>query len=176
MNTLELSFWCIALVLPYQLAAQNEWARVVRVVDGDTYELRAGGRNVRVRLLGADAPELKQPGGLLAADSVRRLLRGRAIRVQRGGADLYGRQLGRLGVELAAGGPVLALDSVLVVRGWAWAYDPNHTVAGRAAQQQQAQAAGRGLWRCGTLGPVEPARWRRMNKLTKLRNWVSCPW
>ena len=35
--------------------------RVVEVVDGDTIEVRVGGRDERVRLIGIDTPETKKP-------------------------------------------------------------------------------------------------------------------
>ena len=40
------------------------------------------------------------------------------------GVNLYGRTLATVRLPVA-GGPALALDSLLVVRGWAWAWDPS---------------------------------------------------
>ncbi len=98
-------------------APAAESGRVVRVVDGDTYDVLAGGVRYRVRLLGVDAPEPDQPFGHQAGDSVARLL-GSAPRVwlARRGADLYGRTLATVRLPVA-NGPALALDSLLVVRG-----------------------------------------------------------
>ncbi|RZK90662.1 MAG: hypothetical protein EOO62_34735, partial [Hymenobacter sp.] len=66
----------------------------MRVIDGDTYEVLAGGQVLRVRLLGMDAPETSQPFGHQATDSVRALLGTRLVLLQRQGTDLYGRTLG----------------------------------------------------------------------------------
>ena len=148
-----------------------EAGRVVRVVDADTYDVLTGGLVVRVRVLGVDAPELGQPFGAQAADSVARLVLGRPVRLVRRGADLYGRTLAT--VQLAeAQRP--ALDSLLVVRGWAWAWDPRRRVAGRAAEQVAAQRAGRGLWKCGAAVP--PKLWRSFNAKNKRRYRGSCTW
>ena len=118
---------------------------MVRVVDGGTYDVLAGGVVYRVRLLGVDAPELGQPFGQPAADSVAYLFGpGQPVQLMRQGQDLYGRTLETLRL-VPVTGPAVALDLLLVVRGWAWAFDPAHTVAGRAAQQLAAQRAGRGL-------------------------------
>ncbi|MGI4886440.1 MAG: thermonuclease family protein [Janthinobacterium lividum] len=149
-----------------------EAARVARVVDADTYDVVAGGRRVRMRLLGVDAPEHDQAFGAQATDSMAALLPvGRLVQLRRHGVDLYGRTLGSLTLPAAG-----ALDSLLVVRGWAWAYDPAHAVAGRAAQQAQAQAAGRGLWKCGAAGAVPPKVWRGLNYKNKRRYGAGCSW
>ncbi|HEX8504178.1 MAG TPA: thermonuclease family protein [Hymenobacter sp.] len=153
-----------------------ETGRVVRVVDGDTYDVLAGGITHRVRLLGVDAPEVGQPFGRQAADSVAQLLRpAQLVLLTRHGVDLYGRVLAavRLPVE---GKPALALDSLLVVRGWAWAWDPKHRVAGRAAQQAAALKGRRGLWKCGAVGVLTPQQWRRFNYKNKRRYGVGCTW
>lgn len=168
-------------------AAAAEAARVVRVIDADTYILLSGATTYRLRLLGVDAPEHDQDFGPQATDSVRRLLApGRVVLVAKAGLDLYGRTLGAVllptatlaaaAATLAAAGRPVPLDSLLVVRGWAWAYDPNHPVAGRAAQQAAAQRAGRGLWRCGAPAAVPPKLWRSFDVPNKRRYRGGCAW
>jgi len=163
------------------LASGPAWetGRVVRVIDGDTYELLVDGNLVRLRLLGADAPETSQPFGQQATDSARALLQGRLVSLQRQGTDLYGRTLGAVRVPVASRWPApaaVALDSVLVARGWAWAFDPNHAQAARASQQLAAQRAGRGLWKCGESQTVPPKVWRGLNAQNKRRYAGSCAW
>ncbi|WP_245318899.1 thermonuclease family protein [Hymenobacter elongatus] len=154
----------------------EEAGRVVRVVDADTYDVLAGGTTYRVRLPGVDAPERDQPFGHQAADSVARLLGSdRTVLLTRRGVDLYGRTLASVRLPVA-GGPALALDSLLVVRGWAWAFDPKRRVAGRATQQAAAVAARRGLWKCGAVGVLTPRQWRQFNYKNKRRYGVGCTW
>ena len=161
---------------PSTVVPSQESGRVVRVVDADTYDVLAGGIVYRVRLLGVDAPELDQPFGHQASDSVARLLKSaRPVLLRRRGVDLYGRTLATVRLPMA-GGPALALDSLLVVRGWAWAWDPKHRVAGRAAQQAAAVAARRGLWKCGAVGVLTPRQWRQFNYKNKRRYGVGCTW
>ena len=164
----------VKMAAPVALAAES--GRVVRVVDGDTYDVLAGGTVYRVRLLGVDAPEPDQPFGHQAGDSVARLLGPqRLVRLKRRGVDLYGRTLATVRLPMADG-PALALDSLLVVRGWAWAWDPKHRVAGRAAQQAAAVAGRRGLWKCGAVGVLTPRQWRKFNYQNKRRYGVGCTW
>lgn len=152
----------------------QETGRVVRVVDGDTYDVLTGGQRVRVRLLGVDAPEHDQAFGPQATDSVDRLLRGQLVGLTRRGVDLYGRTLATVRLPGASG--LVPLDSLLVVRGWAWAWDPKRRVAGRAAQQAAAVAGGRGLWKCGTESALRPSQWRTFNYQNKRRYGVGCTW
>jgi len=161
-------------------AVAAEAARVVRVVDADTYIMLSGASTYRLRLLGVDAPEHDQAFGPQAADSVARLLApGRVVLVARAGLDLYGRTLGAVLLPtstVAAAGRAVPLDSLLVARGWAWAYDPNRTVAGRAPQQVAAQRAGLGLWKCGVANAVPPKLWRSFNSEIKRRYQGTCSW
>ena len=157
-------------------APMAESGRVVRVVDGDTYDVLAGGVRYRVRLLGVDAPEPDQPFGHQAGDSVARLLGPqRLVWLTRRGVDLYGRTLATVRLPVA-NGPALALDSLLVARGWAWAWDPKRRVAGRTAQQAAAVAGRRGLWKCGAVGVLTPRQWRKFNYQNKRRYGVGCTW
>ena len=157
------------LSLTARAALAAEAARVVRVIDADTYIMLSGATTYRLRLLGVDAPEQDQAFGLQATDSVARLLApGRVVLVARAGLDLYGRTLGAVLIPtatVAAAGRAVPLDSLLVVRGWAWAFDPNRVHAARAAQQVAAQRAGLGLWKCGVSQAVPPKLWRSFNRL-----------
>ena len=166
--------------LSLTVRAAAEADRVVRVIDADTYIMQSGAATYRLRLLGVDAPEHDQAFGSQATDSVARLLApGRAVLVAKAGMDLYGRTLGAVLLPVstvAAAGRPVPLDSLLVVRGWAWAFDPNRTVAGRAQQQVAAQRAGRGLWKCGAAGAVPPQLWRSFNARNKRRYQGTCTW
>jgi endonuclease YncB( thermonuclease family) len=165
-------------LFPAMLASAPAWeaARVTCIIDGDTYEVLLGGQVVRVRLLGVDAPESGQPFGPQAGDSARAVLQGRVVRLRRVSTDLYGRALGNLALPSGTARPAAALDSLLVVRGWAWAFDPDHQRALRAPQQQAAQAGRRGLWKCGTDAAVPPKLWRGFNAQNKRRYMGSCAW
>lgn len=131
-------------------------ARVVRVVDGDTFLALVGGvrRPVRVRVIGVDTPETVRPdepvacyGPQASAFTKHLLRRGAVIRVAHeggGDTDRYGRQL--WDVWLPDG---RFLESVLVASGAARAYpyppQTDHATL-LAALETQARAAQKGLW------------------------------
>jgi micrococcal nuclease len=131
-------------------------ARVVRVVDGDTFIARPTGSHsdTRIRIIGIDTPETVKPNtpvrcyGAEASAMTKRLLpHGMLVRAayERGGrTDRYGRDL--WDVWLPDG---RFLAGVLASSGAARAYPiaPQTTYAGALrALADEAQGAGRGLW------------------------------
>jgi micrococcal nuclease len=125
--------------------------RVTAVTDGDTFHVRFGGRDERVRMIGIDTPEVSWYGGeggcfgAQAGHYTKRRLGGRMVGLafdadQR---DRYGRLLAYvyLGSEL--------FNLTLVVRGYARSdhVPPNVRFAAVFDQAQaKADAAGLGLW------------------------------
>src|SRR5258706_15784232 len=92
----------LLLALPV-LAAGDEVGSVLRVVDGDTLQVRIAGRAEKVRLIGVDTPESVDPRrpvqyfGKEAAEFTRSLAAGRTVtlRGEEGapGRDKYNRLL-----------------------------------------------------------------------------------
>jgi micrococcal nuclease len=127
-------------------------AKVSRVVDGDTIEISpAVDGNEEVRLIGMDTPETKDPSeeveplgpeaSAFATDELTGQSVGLEFDVER--EDQYGRLL----AYVYLGGKMF--NEVLVDEGLAQAYpyEPNTRYEGRfAAAQEQARAAGIGIW------------------------------
>ncbi len=131
---------------------------VERVGDGDTFSCRDGRR---VRLLGIDTPELAQgEPGRQAHAALRRLLpRGTTVRLESDVAprDRFGRELAYAWVGSRM------VNEILVREGWAMLYTfpPNVKHAARLERaQQEARAAGAGLWESGGF-ECSPRAWRR---------------
>ena len=70
-------------------------ATVIRVIDGDTFEVRIQGSPVRVRVIGYDSPERDEPFGDTATKFLRALLEGREVLLESDvqALDRYGRRL-----------------------------------------------------------------------------------
>ena len=124
---------------------------MIRVVDGDTIEVRYRGHVRDVRLIGVDTPETVHPFqpvecyGREASRFTRNALEGRRVRlgfdVER--LDRYGRTLAYVWVR----GELF--NESLVRKGYAQVatYPPNVRYADRfRAAQREAREAGRGLW------------------------------
>ena len=91
---------------------------VTRVVDGDTLWVKASvsAQPLKVRIQGIDAPEICQPGGLLARDALKLKVWGQRVTVISGTHDVYGRILGTVYVQGQD------IGRWMVVQGHAWVY------------------------------------------------------
>ena len=151
--------WLAVLALSWatQAAAANRFEGVVtRVVDGDTVWVQTadgeGGR-IKLRLQGIDAPERCQPWGAQATAALQARVLHQRVQVQTRAKDDYQRTLGNMtlnGEDLSAW---------MVDQGHAWSYHYRHSRGPYAAQEQQAQAARRGLF--ADPAAVEPRWFRR---------------
>ena len=122
--------------------------------DGDTLTVLVERRQVKVRLVDIDAPELRQPFGTRSRQSLAEMCFGKIAAVDVRGRDRYKRALG----QVTCGGTDANAEQVR--RGYAWTY----TRYARAdsplyALQMQAQSAHRGLW--ADPAAVAPWEWRR---------------
>ena len=75
----------------YFVASQQKSTRVADVHDGDTFTLENGDR---VRLLGADAPELTRCGAEEARKKLSNLVLRKTVRITEEKRDTYGRRMG----------------------------------------------------------------------------------
>lgn len=125
---------------------------VVRVVDGDTIQVRIGTRVEKVRYIGVNTPELhhptrgEEPGGREALELNRRLVEGKRVRLELDvqERDRYGRLLAYVWVG------DLMVNAEQVRRGYAqvMTVPPNVRYQVLFLQLERgARKAGRGLWR-----------------------------
>ncbi len=142
-------------------------ATVVRVVDGDTISVDLGGRETKVRLVGIDTPETKDPrkavqcfGREASARTADLLPVGTGVRlaydVERN--DRYGRTLAYVyRKESARTGSFVNADLVRDGYASAYTYPPNVAHADEfVALQSEARDAGRGLWGACREDPAAP--------------------
>jgi endonuclease YncB( thermonuclease family) len=131
------------LACALQAGAAQAWrGAVTRVSDGDTLWVRpaAGGKPVKVRIAGVDAPEICRAGGRAARKALAARVLGRQIELLARGQDDYGRTIAALALD---GEDIAAW---MVSQGHAWSYGFGRDGGPYAAQQRQAQAASRGLF------------------------------
>jgi endonuclease YncB( thermonuclease family) len=131
--------------------------RVVGVHDGDTLTaLTDDKRQLKVRLHGIDAPELRQPYGQASKRALSDLVFGKQVTLHTTGTDRYKRTLAQVTVgEIEVG-------AQMIVTGHAWHYKQYDHTAGLEAAERNARAARRGLWADGDAVP--PWEWRASEK------------
>jgi len=129
----------------------------VGVHDGDSITaLAAGNQQLKVRLDGIDAPELKQPFSQQSKAALSALVFGKVVSLHITGVDSYKRTL----AVVMVGG--VNVNRELVRLGLAWRYERYSKDAALLAAQNEARAARRGLW--SDPAPVAPWEWRRRGK------------
>lgn len=132
--------------------------QVTRIIDGDTVEIRYGGKLTSVVLIGVDPPETVHPQkpveafGKEATAFTRNLLLGESVYLRFDGdrTDKYGRLLAYL--YRAPDGLFVNLEVVRQGYGSVYTVFPFKHKALFQHYGRQAQQAGRGLWGAGNAG------------------------
>ena len=132
--------------------------KVVRVSDGDTCDVEVGGgKTVRVRIYGIDAPELAQSFGREARRYLDHRIFRQTVTVEKCYDDQYGRCVGRILLD----GQDVALE--LLREGIVWHYvqyssEQSYSIAERLGREQR-----KGLWAEQAEGrePVAPWEFRK---------------
>jgi endonuclease YncB( thermonuclease family) len=129
--------------------------KVVKIADGDTLTvLDKSNRQHKVRLIGIDAPERKQPFGTVSRQNLATLVFGKTIAVEWHKRDRYERILGKVLLN----GKDVNLEQIKVGLAWHYKqYDRDQLPADRklyAEAQKAASLKGTGLW--NDPAPVAP--------------------
>ncbi len=107
----------IAATLSGCLPHDSFEGRCVKVYDGDTIEVMAGGpTSLRVRLHAIDSPEKGQPFSNVARNRTRELVEGKRVRVEVRDRDQYDRLVARIYIDDRD------LSEQLISEGLAWHY------------------------------------------------------
>nr|DAK77713.1 MAG TPA: nuclease-like protein [Caudoviricetes sp.] len=126
-------------------------AKVVKISDGDTITILQDKQQIKVRLFGIDAPELKQPYGKKSKQFLANLIAGEVVEVNENGKDRYKRTIGTIYLNGAD------INAQMVANGYAWAYrkfSKKYT-----PQESKAKSQKLGLWR--DKEPIPPWEWRK---------------
>ena len=124
------------------------------IIDGDTFRLVTG---ETVRLIGIDAPELSQPGGVLSREYLAHLLLGKPITLEKGSEDRdkYNRLLRFVYIN------DLCINEEMIRQGYAEArYLPENPIRDYYLQLEiQAETTRAGLWSDNVFQPRSEVDW-----------------
>lgn len=124
----------------------------MKVTDGDSLTVSVGGEQIRVRLMGINAPETDECFGSQSTASLAEMVTGRPVRLVTLDLDQYGRTLAYLVT------PEGVANLAQVERGMAIVFSDAGPLAGQLFQAEtRAQIAGLGWWERGACGdrPIE---------------------
>ena len=131
-------------------------AKVVGVHDGDTITvLDASKAQHKIRLASIDAPELGQPYGKNARQTMADLVFGRMVEIEPATTDRYGRTVAVVLVDKRN------VNRAMVKAGAAWAYIEYLTDPVLVDLEADAGAAKRGLWALQVDQITPPWEWRK---------------
>lgn len=171
-NKAVLTILFLGLYTPFLVSAASVEARVTRILDGDTVELKTLPANlmvteapIRVRLNGIDAPEKKQAYGQRSKQYLADMVGGKWVTVAIDGHDRYKRSLGDIFIKQCLQEcETVSVNAAMVKVGLAWAYRYHDEAVNphMAELEATARSEGLGLWQ--DKAPVEPWKWRQAHK------------
>ncbi len=139
----------------FNLAYADEfYAKVIAVMDGDTVMVLRDGKKIKVRLAYIDAPESAQVFGKESRQAlVDRVLK-KQVRINSKAVDSYGRMIAEISIDGQS------VNEEQVREGMAWGdsnfYPNKHYVE----LNKQAKQSRRGLW-AQSAQPISPQQWRK---------------
>ena len=146
-------FYLIALYLAASFLNAYIPLENIRVIDGDTVKGKVEGKQITIRLVEIDAPEMDQPFGLASKNFLIKLTSNEKITYTSEGEDRYGRTLGKLFKNKEN------LNALMVKSGLAWVYERYAKNQNLYVYQEVAKSKNLGL--CQSKKPIAPWVWRR---------------
>lgn len=162
---------------------QTVKATIVRVIDGDTFEVQFADKSkATVRVIGYDAPEKEQPFSDTATKFLKAFLEGRQVSLEPDVqvTDRYGRRLYHVWIDNVLLSEVMLLAGL----GLQMTIPPNVQYADYLNRvQEQARSVGLGVWSLTvspqpkqTVMPVQPMVTYIGNARTKKFHRPDCVW
>lgn len=148
---------CTSFVIPTPPLLEVGMGRVVKIVDGDTYDILIDGVQTRIRMDGIDAPEKGQAYYQVSKDFLGGLCDGQTVRLEVKSKDRYGRTLAR---TYLAGNREVGAE--MVRAGLAWHYKKYSDDADLARLEDEARKGRKGLW--ADANPIAPWDYRKMKR------------
>ena len=147
------AFYLLALAVAVGFLNAYTPLENIRVIDGDTIKGKVEGKQITIRLVEIDAPEMDQPFGLESKNFLIKLTSNEKITYTSEGEDRYGRTLGKLFKNKEN------LNALMVKSGFAWVYERYAKNQNLYVYQEVAKSKNLGLWQ--SKKPIAPWVWRK---------------
>ncbi|MCQ4294485.1 thermonuclease family protein [Pseudomonas stutzeri] len=146
----------VLLVTALPASAESFECRVIGIADGNSFSCRTvEGDRIRIRLAEIDTPELRQPYGSQARQTLSSYVFGKNVELTVQGRDELGRTLARVKVAN------VDVNSEMVRTGAAWAYRGHLKDRTLLDLEAVAREFKRGLWSLHKSEQQPPWEWRK---------------
>ncbi len=132
-------------------------AVVVKIIDGDTFEVQKANDIIRIRLWGIDTPEWDQPYSVEAKQYLRQILYKQTVDVMPLYVDDYGRVIAKVFLRGKS------VNQSLVAKGFAWVhvfFCKEEICTSWKRLEQRAKQKKIGLW--GEGQAIAPWKWKKI--------------
>lgn len=148
------------------MSANQYYATVTRVIDGDTFVVKDKfGNNQTIRLFGVDTPEKKQPFGMTAKEYTSNLIDKKQVYIDAIDLGKYNRVVAIVYINN------YSIGEILVEEGIAFADGYNHKLAKRYySLQEKARVNSKGVHK---LGIQSPAEFRKQNQFFRNPSFIK---
>ena len=138
----------------FSCSIEEHTGKVVKVIDGDTFDLMFDEKKIRVRMFGIDSPERGQAFNVKAKEFTASIIAGKEVNVIIRNKDRYGRFV--CDVYL---GDNTYVNAEIIKAGYAWHFTRYSDDIVLARLQEEARSDMRGLWQ--DSNPVPPWEFRK---------------
>lgn len=138
----------------FSCTIEEHTGKVVKVIDGDTFDLMYEQKKIRVRMYGIDAPERGQAFNVKAKEFTASMIAGKEVNIIIRSKDRYGRFV--CDVYL---GDSTYVNAEIVNAGYAWHFTRYSNDMELARLQEEARNNMRGLWQ--DSNPIPPWEFRK---------------
>ena len=138
----------------FSCTIEEHTGKVVKVVDGDTFDLMFEEKKIRVRMFGIDSPERGQAFNVKAKEFTASIIAGKEVSVVIRNKDRYGRFVCDVYLDDST-----YVNAEIVKAGYAWHFTRYSNDMQLARLQNEARNEMRGLWQDSS--PVPPWEFRR---------------
>ena len=154
----KLYFSLVLLILSGSVEAKldTDSAQVLRVVDGDSINVRIDQTKYRIRLAEIDAPEMAQPWGEESKTALKNKLEDKQVALEIIDIDRYCRLVARVFLDGRQ------INREMVVEGHAWVYVEYLRDNSLLEPEAQAKKKKLGLW--ASEAAVPPWQWRNRKR------------
>lgn len=152
---------CLLLLLVSFSPIQTQSGKVLRIIDGDTFELQLASGIKRIRMFGIDAPEHGQPFNKKSKEFLSTLIAGKTVTIKVNRLDQYGRTV----ADVYIGSKWI--NQELVAAGYAWMYRDFTSDSRLEMAESTAKRAKRGLW--SDPEPQPPWEYRKLLRQNRSR-------